>query len=223
MRLTSLAPLLAIALILPGGPVEGQTTPVSPAEAAIAAAVTEHSELGTPATFTYANRPIIQLRALFLGRGPAERVLAARVVLDRIVSEGVTGPVTSRQIDTLVTINVGDHYVFTIMPADIDTLAGETQAGAAGRRHGRTRRRTPGHRAAGAADGAHGDRHRSPPRPGPDPSRFGSTGHHAGNGLEAQGALQGRHVARRLTHDFRWSHPRVQLRRSRTRSGREGI
>ena len=131
MRLTSFAPLLAIALILPGAPVEGQTTPVSPAEAAIAAAVTEHSELGTPATFSYANRPIIQLRALFLGRGPAERVLAARVVLDRIVSEGVSGPVTSRQIDTLVTINVGDHYVFTIMPADIDTLAGETQAAAA--------------------------------------------------------------------------------------------
>ena len=131
-RFTSLTRLLAaIALAISAPPVGAQTVPASPGEAAVAAAVTEHSEVGTPATFLYANRPIIQLRALFLGRGPAERVLAARVVLDRVVSEGVTGPVTTRQIDTLITVSVGDHYVFTIMPADVDTLAGETQAAAA--------------------------------------------------------------------------------------------
>jgi small-conductance mechanosensitive channel len=135
MRFISTARLLvAIVLTMSGSRVAAQTVPAvptSPAEAAVAAAVTENPEVGTPATFIYANRPIIQLRAVFLGRGPAERVLAGRVVLDRIVDEGVTGPVTTRQIDTLITISVGGHYVFTIMPADIDTLAGETQAATA--------------------------------------------------------------------------------------------
>jgi small-conductance mechanosensitive channel len=138
MRVTSFARLLvAIALAMSASPVAAQTVPAAPAaaapaEAAIAAAITEHSELqGPPVTFSYANRPIVQLRAALLGRGPTERVLAARVVLDRIVSEGVTGPVTSRQIDTLITMSVGGHFVFTIMPADVDTLAGETQAATA--------------------------------------------------------------------------------------------
>jgi nucleoid-associated protein YgaU len=122
MRFISIArPLVAIALAISASPVAAQTVPAvpgaavpaapAPAEAAIAAAVTEHAQVGLPATFSYANRPIIQLRAVFLGRGPAERVLAGHVVLDRIVEEGVTGPVTTRQIDTLITISVGGHYV----------------------------------------------------------------------------------------------------------------
>jgi small-conductance mechanosensitive channel len=122
--------LAAVAALTAFGPsVAAQQPPPAGPEAAIAAAITENTEIqGPPAVFSYANRPIVTLRASLVGRGPTERVLAARVVLDRIVSQGVTGPVATRQFDTLTAIGVGGHFVFTIVPDDVDTLAGETQA-----------------------------------------------------------------------------------------------
>ena len=122
--------MVAVAWTAIGPPVAAQTVPTGP-EAALAAAVVEQSDVGPPATLSYANRPIVQLRGAFIGRSPADRVASARVALDRIVAEGVTGPAEARQVGGLVTIGVGGRYVFTIMPADIDALAGETQTATA--------------------------------------------------------------------------------------------
>jgi small-conductance mechanosensitive channel len=126
---TSFARLLVTTAFMAIAPsVAAQTVPSGP-EAAIAAAVAEHSEIqGSPATFIYANRPIVQLRASFLGRGPDDRAHAARAVLDRMVREGVAGRIETRQIGSVITVGVGGHYIFTILPGDVDALTGETQS-----------------------------------------------------------------------------------------------
>jgi hypothetical protein len=109
-----------------------QTAPSS-AEAALAKAAAEQGDVATgpPATFTYANRPIVEFRASLLGRPPAERVAAARLAVDRLVDEGISGTVETQTIGTLTIIRIDGRYIFAILPADVDALAGETQAGTA--------------------------------------------------------------------------------------------
>jgi small-conductance mechanosensitive channel len=82
---------------------------------------------GQPADLTYHNRQITVFRAAVLSRSPAERAAAARDYIDRIVSEGPPGAVSSRPLLGASMITVGGRDVFGIVPLDVDTLAGETQ------------------------------------------------------------------------------------------------
>ena len=81
---------------------------------------------GQPATLIYNNRPITVFRSTLLSRSPAERAQAARDLLERIVSDGIPGPVSSRPLQGLSIVSVGTRDVFIIVPLDLDTLAGET-------------------------------------------------------------------------------------------------
>jgi small-conductance mechanosensitive channel len=107
-----------------------QTTPVVQAQqpGAVAAAVGAERS-GESFTFTFANRPIVILRARVLGRGPAERAAGAGRILGDLVAEGLSGPVESRAIDGGVMIMVASRGVFGLTPPDIDELAGETLQG----------------------------------------------------------------------------------------------
>ena len=108
---------------------EGRESPA--VEAAMAAASVEQSTPVTPFVLTYANRPVVTLRASILGRPPAERATAARLSLDRLRDEGVAGPVQVRAVGAVVAVEVAGHHVIAILPADVDALAGETPAGVA--------------------------------------------------------------------------------------------
>jgi small-conductance mechanosensitive channel len=115
-----------------GAQVAAQTEPTSAdrtvLDAAVAAAAVEQATVGPPATLTYANRPIVQLRSSLLGRPPDERVAAGRVTLDRLVEAGVTGPIQTRAVGSVVSLEVAGRRIVAIMPSDVDTLAGETPA-----------------------------------------------------------------------------------------------
>jgi len=130
---TSVARALLIAILATiSASVAAQTVPAGDSnaalEAAIAAATVEDAAIGPPATLAYANRPIVQLRLSLLGRTPGERVAAGRVMLDRLVDDGVTGPVQTRDIGAGVSLDVAGRRILAITPADVDVLAGETPA-----------------------------------------------------------------------------------------------
>jgi len=139
LRLASL--LLAICLLTPtlsaqtpqtAAPPPAQTPPT--VESAVTAALTQSETFGAaPATLTltYANRPIIKFRASVGGRAPADRVAAARQVLDRIVDGGVVSPVETAAVGPAMALTVGGFTVFFVLPADIDPLTGETLTDAA--------------------------------------------------------------------------------------------
>ncbi|HEX5214482.1 MAG TPA: mechanosensitive ion channel domain-containing protein [Vicinamibacterales bacterium] len=127
-----LTPVLSAQTAQNTTPPATQATP--PVEAAVAAALTQSETFGSaPATLTltYANRPIIKFRASVGGRAPADRVAAARQVLDRIVEGGIISPVETTAVGPAMALTVGGFTVFFILPADIDPLAGETLSSAA--------------------------------------------------------------------------------------------
>jgi len=140
-RLASL--LLAICLLTPtlsaqtpqtAAPPPAQTPPT--VESAVTAALTQPETFGAaPAmlTLTYANRPIIKFRASVGGRAPADRVAAARQVLDRIADGGIVSPVETTAVGPAMAVTVGGFTVFFVLPADIDPLVGETLSDAAAR------------------------------------------------------------------------------------------
>ena len=84
---------------------------------------------GPAAVFRYNNRPITVLRASVLSRPPAERAAAAVALLDRIVHEGMAGPVSSRQLQGARLVSVGGRDVFALLPLDVDEIGGETLDG----------------------------------------------------------------------------------------------
>jgi len=77
-------------------------------------------------TLTYFNRPIVVFRASVLGRGPFERSVGARRILDDIVDRSGAGPVDAQPIDGGSLIRVNSRAVFGVATADVDDLAGET-------------------------------------------------------------------------------------------------
>ena len=81
---------------------------------------------GQAAALTYNNRQIVVFHAAVLSRSPAERAQAAREYIDRLVSDGLSGAVSSRPLQGLTMVSVGNRDVFSIVPLDVDTLAGET-------------------------------------------------------------------------------------------------
>jgi small-conductance mechanosensitive channel len=94
-----------------------------------AAAVADARSAGQPATLMYANRPIVVFRATVLGRTPAERAAAAVLFIDRVVETSPDARVTTGRVGDAVSVNIGAPAVFAILPADVDTLAGETLDG----------------------------------------------------------------------------------------------
>jgi small-conductance mechanosensitive channel len=83
------------------------------------------------ATLMFANRPIVELRAIVFGRMPAERAASAKRVLDELVEQNVTSPVSTRTTPAGILIVVGRTDVFGVVPADVDLLAGATLKGTA--------------------------------------------------------------------------------------------
>ena len=84
---------------------------------------------GQVATLTFANRPIVTLRARLLGRDPVDRVASAERVLGELVEDGYSGPVESRVFPGGRIITVGARGIFALTPPDVDNLAGETVDG----------------------------------------------------------------------------------------------
>jgi small-conductance mechanosensitive channel len=116
------AGLLAAALTLAGVSLSAQTATTNVDLSSILASQSP----GPPAVLEYNNRPITTLRATVLSRTPADRADAIRTLLDRLISAGPPGPVSSRELQGINVIVVGGRDAFGIVPQDIDTLAGET-------------------------------------------------------------------------------------------------
>jgi small-conductance mechanosensitive channel len=98
-----------------------------------AIAATLNSEpAGETFTLTFANRPIVVLRARVLGRRPVERASGVDRALEELSGDGITGPVQTREFEGGVLINVGSRTVLAMTPDDIDQLSGETLQDVAG-------------------------------------------------------------------------------------------
>jgi small-conductance mechanosensitive channel len=77
-------------------------------------------------TFTYMNRPITTLRARVLTDSPADRARNATAILDRLVAEDRTGPVSAPIINGVLFLRVGTADVLHLASADLNRQAGET-------------------------------------------------------------------------------------------------
>src|SRR6185436_6255238 len=82
--------------------------------------------MAPPAVLTYANRAIVELHATNLARTPADRVAAARRVLDQVVEDGRVEPLTTRPFGSAMVVSVAGRDTFALVPGDVDTTAGET-------------------------------------------------------------------------------------------------
>jgi len=119
MRPTPLA-TAALVVLLVAEPGRSQTP------SSVTSAVADAHSAVPPATLSYANRPIVEFRATLLARTPAERAAAATMFIDRVVETSPDARVTTRRVGDAVTVNLGAPAVFAILPADVDTLSGET-------------------------------------------------------------------------------------------------
>ena len=129
MRRLRAAWLLAVCVVAAGQvAIAQQTTPATVENQVAAAAMQSDAPAAPAATLKYANRPIVEFRAAVLGRPPAERAIAARQVIDRLVEVNTLGPVETRSVGPIMMISIGGQDVFGVVPADVDTLAGDTLA-----------------------------------------------------------------------------------------------
>ena len=92
----------------------------------LAAAAAQAEPSGEVSTLTFFNRPIVELRARVLGRGPRDRATTTEGILGQLVEAGVTGPVAVQTVEGGALITVGLRPVFGLTVPDIDPLAGET-------------------------------------------------------------------------------------------------
>jgi small-conductance mechanosensitive channel len=119
---------LALCLILlsPGrATAQDQPSPAPAQLPAVEANVTA-SRSDRPATLTFANRPIVTLRAEVLGRDPADRVASASRVLDELIGQGISGPIESRTFEGGAVVAVAARAIVALTSADVDELAGES-------------------------------------------------------------------------------------------------
>jgi small-conductance mechanosensitive channel len=79
-----------------------------------------------PAVLTYTNRSIVELRATTFARTPADRVAAARRVLDQLVEDGGIGSVTTRPLGSAMLVSIGGRDIFALVPGDVDPTTGDT-------------------------------------------------------------------------------------------------
>jgi small-conductance mechanosensitive channel len=126
-------PLLLAAVALAVGlaePARGQTAAAGQSQAdvvgeAVALAAKTARVAEQPALFTYANRPIVLLRANVLSRAPAGRAAAAVELLDRFVEQGAAGRVTTRTFADGILVAIDGQPVVVVFNADVDPLSGE--------------------------------------------------------------------------------------------------
>jgi small-conductance mechanosensitive channel len=132
MRVTSV--LVASAVAAAVASLVAQTTPPAAAdrttETAIAAAAAEQAEPSPPATLSYANRPIVELRSSILGRSAGDRVATGRTTIDGLVSVGIFGPVQARSVGPVSSLEMAGRRIVAILPADVNPLTDETPADA---------------------------------------------------------------------------------------------
>jgi small-conductance mechanosensitive channel len=121
---------LCLVLLWFGGPLAAQapSPPLSEQPPAVAEASSAEPS-GQMATLTFANRPVVTLRARLLGRDPADRVASAERVLDELTAEGYSGPVESRAFPGGRIISVAARGIVALTAPDVDNLAGETVDG----------------------------------------------------------------------------------------------
>ena len=124
-RLASIA-LLAVFLVAERA--AAQTPPSAPDQiaTAIALAAAGARPAETPAVLRFANRPIVEFRAIIASRTPATRAAGAAEILERLARDGSAGRVTTRGYPEGTVIGIDDHPVFVVFTADIDPLQGET-------------------------------------------------------------------------------------------------
>ena len=122
--------VLGLALLCAAAGARAQPAPAQPPALPPVAALLTATPSSETFTFTYVNRPIILLRAIVLGRSPAERAAGAQRALDVLVAEGIYGPVSAQPFDGGALISVGSRVVMGIAGADVDNLSGESVQGA---------------------------------------------------------------------------------------------
>ena len=115
----------SLALALIAGSASAQTADDPIAAAVAAAAVNAHAS-DPPATLTFANRKIVELRATIAGRPPAVRASQAADTVGRIVEQRPDAQVTMRRYEQGIVLSLGDQPVVVVFAADADPLAGET-------------------------------------------------------------------------------------------------
>src|SRR5262245_16705469 len=99
----------------------------------LAAAVLQAAPSSEPATVTFFNRRIADLRATVLGRAPSERAQTAERALNDLADQHISGPVESRLLDGGALITVASRAVLVLAEADVDELSGDTLPAAAAR------------------------------------------------------------------------------------------
>ena len=104
---------------------QGQPVPPPPAPTSLTTLIAS-ARPDAPATLTFANRDIVVLRSSILGRSSTDRVLTAQTQLQQFVAGGAPARATMRLIDGALMFSVDGHFVFLILPTDLDELTGET-------------------------------------------------------------------------------------------------
>ncbi len=77
------------------------------------------------ATLRLFNRDIVTFRAAIVPRDPAERAEGAERVLNRLLDDGITGPVSARPLLGAAVITVAGRDVFALVPDDVDEASEE--------------------------------------------------------------------------------------------------
>jgi len=112
-----------IALLLAAWPAvasaQSQPVPPPPAPTSLTTLIAS-ARPDAPATLTFANRDIVVLRSSILGRSSADRVLTAQTQLQQFVAGGVPARATMRLIDGALMFSGDGHFVFLILPTDLD-------------------------------------------------------------------------------------------------------
>jgi len=118
-----------LCLVLAGGVAPSAQAPSAPPAQTLTSALLSATPSKETATFSYANRPIVLLRASVLGRSPAERAAGAKRALDDLVAQGITGPVAVQPLESAALVSVGSRVVLGLTAADVDDLSGESIEG----------------------------------------------------------------------------------------------
>jgi small-conductance mechanosensitive channel len=100
----------------------GQLEPGDWARDAVAGATID----APPATLSFHNRPIVELRATVMSRTPAMRAAAAERFLSDLADGPPLGRPATRPFSGAVMVSVGATDVFALVPADVDLLRGQT-------------------------------------------------------------------------------------------------
>ena len=128
MRRLAIATVLAVAALWLQASAQTTGAQPDPVVTAINSAAASAQTSDPPATLSFANRPIVELRATILSRPPAARVQAAERTLKAIASERPDAAVTTKATDRGTLISVDNRPVIAVFEADADPLAGESMS-----------------------------------------------------------------------------------------------